>query len=343
MKKVSIEDIAQASGVSRGTVSRAFNQRSDIKAETRDKVLDIARKLNYIPNSSARGLAKGCSECVGIVVPDLLNPFLSEMVTYIERSARKHNLSTSLALTDDEITLQERILISMASGKVDGIIITPCESDESIKFLNWINTRIPIIALKQFEGLECDTVICNDTLASKLVLEHLIDLGHRRIAFLSPEAPVFSVEQRLNAYKRTLNSLEIEYEKHFICHSKTFDKEEFDFTKLVKSLLQMPVGERPTAIFAYDDIIALNLIVALENAGFSIPRDISVTGFDNISMGKLSRVPLTSVAASSTRLGEIAIDLLHNKLKNENEKVANITLIPKLFIRNSTAQVSLIC
>ena len=265
MKKVSIEDIAKATGVSRGTVSRAFNQRSDIKKETREKVLEIARKLNYLPNSSARGLAKGCSECVGIVVPDLLNPFLSEMVTYIERSVRKHNLSASLALTDGEMPLQEDIMMRMAAGKVDGIIITPCENPESVKLVNWINTRVPVVALKQFEGMECDTVICNDNLASKLILEHLLDLGHQRIAFASPVSPGWSVGQRFDAYKHTLNSLGIKYNKHFVCNSGKTSTENCGFDEMVKALLKMPPEERPTAIFAYDDIIALHLIRSEEH------------------------------------------------------------------------------
>lgn len=339
MKKISIEDIAKASGVSRGTVSRAFNQRSDIKKETRDKVLEIARKLNYLPNSSARGLAKGCSECVGIVVPDLLNPFLSEMVTYIERSARKHNLSASLALTDDDLTLQESIMMRMAAGKVDGIIITPCESPESVKLINWINSRMPVVALKQFDGMECDTVICNDNLASKLILQHLLELGHTRIAFASPNEPIWSVGQRLDAYKSTMKSLGVKYNKHFVCETGASAQEKCGLEKLAKTLLQMPQEERPTAIFAYDDIIALHLIVALKAAGLSVPEDISVAGLDNISMGELASVPLTTAAASSSRLGEVAIDILHNKLKNDSQKeVSNITLIPELFVRSSTAK-----
>ena len=231
MKKITIEDVAKASGVSRGTVSRAFNQRSDIKKGTRKKVLEIARDLNYLPNSSARGLAKGCSECIGIIVPDLLNPFFAEMVTFIEHSARKHNLSASLALTNGNLALQEEVMIRMASGQVDGIIITPCESNDSIKLLNWINNRIPVVALKNIDGLECDTVICNDNLATKLILEHLLKLGHKRIAFLSPELPLYSVEQRLNAYKSTLKSLELKYNRHFICDTEKFNKENYDLKK----------------------------------------------------------------------------------------------------------------
>ena len=339
MKKVSIEDVARASGVSRGTVSRAFNKRSDINKETRKKVLEIARDLNYLPNSSARGLAKGCSECVGIVVPDLLNPFLAEMVTFIERSARKHSLSASLALTDGDLTIQEEVMIRMASGPVDGIIITPCESNDSIKLLNWINTRIPVVALKNIDGLECDTVICNDSLAAKLILEHLLKLGHKRIAFLCPEVPLCSVGQRLGAYKSTLNSLGVEYNKHFICDTEKSNKENCDLGKVVKTLLKMSPEERPTAIFAYDDIIALHLIVALQNAGISVPEDMSVAGFDNISMGELASIPLTTVAADSARLGEVAIEILQNKLKKNNKKeVSNITLIPELFVRDSTAK-----
>ena len=108
---------------------------------------------------------------------------------------------------------------------------------------------------------------------------------------------------------------------------------------MVKNLLKLSKEERPTAIFAYDDIIALNLILALQNAGISVPEDISVAGFDNISMGELASVPLTTVAADTARLGEVAIEVIQNKLKHNNKKeVSNITLLSELFVRDSTAK-----
>ena len=339
-KKVTIEDIAKATGVSRGTVSRAFNQRSDINKNTRRKVLDAAQKLNYLPNPSARGLAKGKSECIGVVVPNLVNPFLAEMVTRIEASVRDHGMSAILGIVDQDIELQESVLVRMASGQVDGLLITPCEGLESIKQINWINKRIPVVSLKQFDGLECDTVMCNDNMAIKLIIEHLLELGHEKIVFVSPEIPEWSVKQRLNAFNNTLEMLNVKYRKHIQCSYGSHSDNDVVLASTVKELISLKKHEKVTAIVAYDDIIAMHLMKKLQDSGFPVPKSFSLAGIDNIAFSQFGPVSLTSAAADTGRLCEAAIEILINRLKNDNkDELRNVILKPKLFARESTLAV----
>ena len=336
-KKVTIEDIAEMTGFSRGTVSRAFNQCLDINKDTRRMILEAARKLNYLPNPSARGLAKGRSECIGIVVPNLKNPFLAEMVSNMETSARAHGLSAILGIFNHDIEAQENILMRMASGQVDGIIITPCESPESIKQLNWINSRIPVVSLKHFEGLDCDAVMSNDKMAVRLVIEHLLACGHKKIAIVSPLEPKWSVKERLEAYNNTLDNMDVDYRKHIVCENIESYENSIILRPVVDELIRLKKKDGVSAIIAYDDIIALQLIKKLQLRGLSIPNDFAVAGIDDISFAKLGAVALTSAGAETTRLCEVAIGILTDRiLSKKHDELRNVTLMPKLYSREST-------
>ena len=336
-KKVTIEDIAKMTGYSRGTVSRAFNQSVEINKDTRRKVLEAARKLNYFPNPSARGLAKGRSECIGIVVPDLKNPFLAELVSNMETAARQHGFSAILGIIDNSPEQQESILMRMASGQVDGIIITPCEHPDSIRQLNWINSRIPVISLKYFDGLDSDTVMSNDKMAVRMVLNHLVSSGHKKIAFVCPEAPKWSVKDRTDAYENALEMMGIEYQTRIKCPNIESHEDSSILAPVVDKLIKLKKDQQVSAILAYDDIIALHLIKKLQKRGLKVPEDFAVAGIDNISFGQLGAVALTSAAAEAGRLCEVAMEMLISRLKNkEQDEIRNITLKAKLYQREST-------
>ncbi|HBC86659.1 MAG TPA: hypothetical protein DCZ94_06885 [Lentisphaeria bacterium] len=335
--RISIDDIAKIAGVSRGTVSRAFNERSDISKKTRAKILEISRKHNYFPNNSARGLAKGKTECIGIVVPDLRNPFMPEMITAIEKAAKKHGFSALLSISDGNDETQSKILTRMAFGQVDGIITTPCETAESIRMLNSVNTKIPVVCLKNFDGLRCSSVSYNDRIGVQQLLEHLVGLGHMRIAFVSPPESQWTVSARYAAYDEILDSLKIKYRKNYELPP---DSNPTDIWKNVGKLIFDSSNRNiPTAILAFDDIIAVHVMKAAEAYGKKVPHDVSVAGFDNISFSAISSVPLTTVCVNRERLGETAMELLLRRLKDEikSEELHHIVLIPELVVRSSTA------
>lgn len=335
-KKVTIDEIAREVGVSRGTVSRAFNERSDINAKTREKVLRVAKELGYLPNTRARGLAKGRSECVGIVVPDITNPYLPEMVSSIERHARKRGFSCILGVSGDCVKLQSETVLRMASGQVDGIIMTPCEDSESVELMNLVSKRIPIIALKSLEGLECDVVMGHDKMALSLLIGHLADLGHERIAFLSPDAPRWTVKQRKDAFLEAIAQYKVPSKRHIMFPGDS------DLEKALHEIAKDFLGAKdaPTAVCAYDDIIAIRFIHELGKLGLKVPDDVSVTGFDDISFSEISAVPLTTVAVDSGRLGESAVETLCKRLEESPRRMEtrNIVLMPDLKVRGSTGK-----
>lgn len=339
-KKVSINDIAKLAEVSRGTVSRAFNDRSDINKKTREKVLSIAAELNYLPNQSARGLAKGTTESIGIIIPNFDNPFLTELVTEIERHARAENFSSLLSISHSDEKLQNKILLKMASGQVDGIVITPVEADKSVETINRISKVVPVVAMKNFEQLNCDTVMGDDILGVKIMTEHLISEGHQNVAFIVPAKQAsWTVRARVQEFNRFIETGKLTNGKIMEIPSI----EENYIEKLKNSLREIIKSkDSPTAFFAYDDIIALRTIHILKSEGYQIPKDFSVAGFDNISFSEISETPLSSISGNLSEIAENAVELLMKRIecsrkKRKQAKKKTRLIKPTLFIRQSSS------
>ncbi len=337
MKRVSIADVSLAVGLSRGTVSRAFNRnRSDISDETRKRILEVSRRMGYFPNLSARGLVKGTTECIGVVIPDLRNPFLCEMVTEIENFASEKGYSALLALNDGDFQTQEAILSKMAAGQVDGIIITPCEERRTIASLNRIARKKPMVCLKKFAGLRCDMVSFDDAMGVQIMVEHLMAKGHSRIAYLCPDEPEWTVALRRSSFTAAMKDAGL---RPRVVSTGDSEPGSAGFEKLVLELLE-PTA-RPTAIFAYDDFLAVHAIRILRGRGMKIPGDVSVAGFDNISLGELMEPRLSTVAIDGTALGKNAIETIFSKIEAKDDKferLHDVRLIPKLVERDSVSE-----
>ncbi len=340
--KVTIYDIASAAGVSRGTVSRAFNGNTDINSETRQRIFDTAKRLHYVPNMNARGLAKGTTECIGVIMPDVLNPYISELVGVIEKSARAVGFSTHIALTHNDAELQQKLLLRMASGQVDGIIITPCESDESVRQINMINAKIPIVSLKFREKLECDTVMGADSDGIRMIMEHLHSAGAKKVAFLTISGQDWTHLERHEAYLSTAKKLGLDYTKtESIDYSEGWEEMEKDVIRIVASLFKRK-DNAPDAILAYDDILALVVINALRHSGIKVPDDVLVAGFDNIRLASVANMTLTSASVESSDIARFAIDILTQRLNSSSSsKVRHVRISPRLYVRDSTSRETL--
>jgi DNA-binding LacI/PurR family transcriptional regulator len=334
---MNINDVAKASGVSRGTVSRAFNERSDINAKTRERVLKIADKMGYVPNANARGLAKGRTDCVGVVVPDLVNVFFAEQVSAIEQQLREHGKTAILGLTHGRAEDERNILNRMVSGQVDGIIMTPGESESSIQFINEVNRRLPIVSLKDFSGLQCTTLMGDDRRGIHLAMNHLTSLKHRHIAFACHSDQQWSAHERLLAYREIIASKGLATE--LVITVPPLDQPTFEaaLRAQVRQLFADKAANSPTAIVAFDDMIAIYLIRALIGIGIRVPEEVSVAGFDNIRFAAMSEVPLTSVATSSDDLGTHAVRLLLAAIQRKMTEPVHTRLPMRLHIRKSTA------
>lgn len=332
---ITLADIAKSLGVSKMTVSRAINNDPKIKAETRERVMQVARQMNYRPNHYARGLATNRSYLLGFVVPDLMHSYYAEIAKAVESIARPAGYEILLCTTEENAA-KEVAEVAALRHRTDGLIIASAVAASNVRVYREMiqeGTRLVLLD-RHFERLACPSVITNNIRVGLLATEHLISLGHRRIGHLcGPDVRV--AEDRLEGYKQALTNHKIQYEDRLV---RTCGFLENDGYKAMRSWIAE--GGLPSAVFAANDPTAIGAIHALFDAGLRVPEDVAITGAGNIHYGDLLRVPLTTVGWDVTQMGQDAARLLIEAIASSRNsakpKVYSPTVIhPRLIVRRS--------
>lgn len=344
MKKPTSRDVAKLAGVSQSTVSFVLNSRKDIiiSEQTRQKVLEAVKQLNYMPNQFAKGLKTNKSNLIGLIVPTITNPYYPMLTQHIEEYAASRGYNILLCNTYRKIDNEEFYLNLMAEKSVDGIIYGFTPSFPQIA-LN-ISTRIPVVIIgEKHEGIKISTVALNSFMAGQLVAQHLVELGHKKIAFVT--SPLnglsHSRQQRLQGIISKLK--EHGLEKHLIVKAESYENESNDSTyeievgyKLTTALL---VQKEITAIIGVNDMVAFGALNAVRDHGLKVPDDISICGFDNIYLSRVIHPNITSVDHYAAQRSRLAVDILIDKSNNEANKVYRVEYEPQLVVRESTGVV----
>lgn len=329
---VTIKDVAKAAGVSPSTVSRALNNSPLISEKTRTHVRQVAEMLGYERNELARGLVTGASKALGLIVPDIANPFFAEIAKGVSDVAHAHGYGVLLCTTEGDLTREARYLRFLRGKRVDGLILTAVTADDP-NVSELLNSPIPFILVSRLvRGLDVPFVIGDDRLGARLVIEHLVKLGHRAIAFIGGPADVQSSQDRMSEFLKVLKEYGLSVRRGWAVFA--------DFTQAAgreaaQRLLQS--RPRPTAIFAANDVIALGVMEAAESLGVSIPEDLSLVGYDDISYAALPRIQLTTVAQPAYAMGQIATEYLLAVYKENEQELLQCMLPPRLVIRKTTA------
>ncbi len=316
------------------TVSRVINNKGFTSVETKKKVLEAIKELDYKPNILARSLVTKESRFITIVLPDIANPFFPEMVKEAEDIARRNKYIILLGDTEGRKEIEKEYSEAAINRMSDGIIlVAPRMDDESIIK---INDKIPMVLVDR--PIECKDIaqinIDNFT-GAVLAMEHLIGLGHKQIGFLSGSRDIPASLEREKGYVKTLKKYDMTSQNKLIIEGDWSFKSGRDaFDNFFSS---QPV---PTAIFASNDLMALGLIQRAQEMNIKIPKDLSIVGFDDILMAALVNPPLTTVRQPRLKMGKIAIELLINKLQKKLDIKNNILLKNKLIIRNSTGEIA---
>jgi len=315
------------------TVSKALRDEPDVSAGTKAKIKALAQQMGYVPDSSAQGLRTRTTKLFGLVIPAATNPIYARLVFAIEERAHELGYDVLLTQTMNKADREDACLRRLLSRRVDGLFITPVyrfEADARI-YQEILVRKTPAILLgppapfcKSFASIEVEELA-----ASFSVTKHLIELGHKKIAyFTGPPAAPWSHE-RFEGYRRAHREagLEVDDKMVFAAGSTVEDG--------AKVTLQMlNEGCRPTAIQAVSDLVAIGCAETLIQKGIKIPRDISIAGFGNILAAEYYRVPLTTVSQPKYRLGIAAVDLMMSLLRGE--KAVARRLPAELVIRQST-------
>lgn len=330
-----IRDVAELAGVHPSTVSRVINNDSRISEKTKNKVLLIIKKLGYTPNAIARGLKIKRTYTLGMLIPDITNPFFAEIARGVEDAANANGFNIILCNTDDKLK-KERIYLEILKGKrVDGLILgTAHIKDKSIIELE--KKKFPYILLsRNIEGLDKNCVIVDDVAGGIIVTEYLIKLGHRRIAHITGPPTVRVANNRLEGYKFALEKHQIEYYEELV--------EEGDFRikggyQAMKKFLELP--EPPTAIFAANDLLALGAMQAIQKKKYHIPEDFCIIGFDDIRLASFVYPPLTTIRQPMLEMGALAVKMLLKIIEEGEFNQRKIVLKPKLIIRESCRKIN---
>lgn len=327
-KRATIKDVAALAGVSAATVSRALDDRPEISSETKERVRSACAQLGYVPNAAARGLAGHATHTIGLVLPDISNPYFSGMATAIEEAAAAHGcrvfLSNSLRKEDREL----RAIENLVARQVDGILVNPVSPESQLRHREVLG-GLPCVCLGANHDSSCSYVMADNVAGAYAAARYLIRLGHRDILFLGGRTTSRTREQRIRGFRRALAEAGLEGRELPAPPNVTLMRQ-----WSYETALELLKGPLPDAIFAYSDMTALKVLEAAEERGVRIPEDLSVVGYDNIAFGALPRIDLTTVSQHKYRQGQIAVERLLEKINGSRAHTEDI-LEPELIIRST--------
>jgi LacI family transcriptional regulator len=330
-----LKDIAKLAGVSHTTVYRALNDKPRISQSTKERIISIARELNYQPNVLAQSLVLGRTKTLGLVITTIVNPFYPELAKGIEDTARSLGYSIILCSTNFDPSLEKQYIDMLRSRGVDGIIFTSAHIyDPNITSL--VEDRFPLILVnRRVYGNplmdSVDYVVVENTKGGFLAVEHLIRMGHERIGVISGPSDSSAAVERLEGVRKAF----IEYD----LNPASLQVLEGDFLKLsgyeaAEEFLAM--GDPPSAIFGINDYMALGALEAILDSGLRVPEDVALIGFNNIEFSSLKTVELSTIGQRKYEMGSIAVHTLIERIeRGDGDRARQITLEPDLIIRKS--------
>ena len=329
-KRVTIQDVACEAGVSRQTVSRAINDRDGINPKTRARILAIVERMGYRPSSIARGLVTQRTRTLGLVIPDVANPFFSEVARGTEHTAYTEGYTVFLCNTDENSQRELAILNLLEEQRVDGIVLCSSRLDEDT--LRRMLARPPTVVLvnRQLEGTDVGTVMLEDKRGGQMLTRHLIATGHRAIGFLAGPPASTSGGQRAEGYFAALAEAGLSHDPGWI--QPCAPTVQGGYTAAHALLTHHP---ELTALFCYNDLVAVGTLQACADLGRSVPDDLSVVGFDDIPLAALVTPPLTTCRVPRYDVGARAMRLLLDHINGDTDEGKTIFLRPELVIRAS--------
>ncbi|MFN2161760.1 MAG: LacI family DNA-binding transcriptional regulator, partial [Candidatus Promineifilaceae bacterium] len=327
-----IKDVANRAGVSISTVSHVINNSRAVSEESRQRVEEAMAELDYQPNTLARSLRRQQTQSIGMIVPDIANPFFAEIARGIEDSSFQQNYSIILCNSEGDLEKQVAYTNLLIQNQVAGIVFVAAGvSTELVEDLQ--HREVPLVVVdRAVPRVEVNSVMTNHNQGGRLATQHLIDLGHRRIACISAGSGLSPSADRVTGYMETLWENNMPVNKKLIMHG---DFQYESGYKAVHTLLDLP--EPPTAVFACNDLMAVGCISAAAERGLRVPQDLSVVGFDNVRLASFTNPPLTTVSQPMRQIGTLALELLMERINDIDSPVRIEQLDTELVVRRTTA------
>ena len=329
-----MKDVAKLAGVSLGTVSAVLNGKQTVKKQNYNQVMQAVQQLGYQPNLLARSMRTSVSGTVGLIIPDVSNPYYPELARGVEDVVREAGMTLFLCNSDRSTEKEWNYAQALAQKQVDGLIIAkPRMSTDQLRTLQR-SCKIVLVDSAETDLDDFDMINVDNCVGSANAVRHLISCGHRKIAFLSGSLEAYSMSQRLDAYCSVLRENGIDFCEQWVRICDYSWRSAYD---AALDLLALP--DPPTAIFAGNDIMAFGAIRAVFDSGLRVPNDISVCGFDDILMAGMMVPALTTVHQPKYEIGIQSATLLLRKIRSETAAVYHKELATNLVLRDSVAAV----
>ncbi|WP_126994169.1 LacI family DNA-binding transcriptional regulator [Thermosipho globiformans] len=327
MNKPSIKEVAKKAGVSISTVSRVLNNSAPVSKELRKRVENAIKELGYFPSNIAKSLRKGKTKTIGFILPDITNPFFADIVRGAEDFLRKKGYTLILCNSDQNSEQEIQLLETLISKHIDGLLFTGTGSF-NLLLEEKIKKGLKVVFLDRIiQGINASYVIVDNKKGMELLLDFLIKNGHKSFIFINGNKETFSAKIRYEVFMEKMKNAKLEYKHYFTNFS--YDAG-YKFAKEIKDL--------PHAIVCGNDLIAYGVIDAIEEKGYRVPDDVSVTGFDDILFSKHFKPPLTTVRQPKYRMGMKAAELIIKIIEENKSLNRGIILEPELIIRKSTKE-----
>lgn len=335
---VRMKDVAALAGVSLGTVSNVVNSPTLVSEETRQRVQEAIAKLGWVPNESARQLKAGRSRAIGMVVMDLANPFFTGLILGADEYVQERGYFVQVSNSANRADREQAHLELLEQQRVGGVLLAPISGlSPQVRQLT-ARRGIPVVTLHQAGGTaDVCSVAVDDVEGGQMAVQHLIDQGHTRIALVGGSDSSRRVrDRRTGARIARATGRPVEL---LVVPTPSLDAE--SGTVAAHELTRLPARERPTAVFAANDLVAIGVLQGLLSQGVRVPEDVAVVGYDDVLYAASSAVPLSSVRQPSTALGRRAAELLFEEMlavgQDEEHHHQVVRFRPELVVRRSSS------
>lgn len=330
---VTIKDVALRAGISYSSVSRAMNGKPGISKENRERILTIAKSMGYMPNNLARGLVNRRTSTIGLIIPDIINPFFPEIARGIDDAAEEQGYTLTLCNSGWDIEKERRYIDLLAERKIDGLVILPvCDASTQI-VMERFGVDFPVVFLTdvQVQSRGSVSIAVDNRKGAALVVEHFARQGRTRIAFIGGRQGLTGVDARLDGFLEAMGQAGLPVDHSLVIH-KGFGFE----SGRVAAREMAAAGNLPDAVFAENDDIALGVLQGLRESSVEVPATTAVAGFDDIPTASLHGIELTTVRQPKYQLGRMAFEyLIRQIVKDQGAEGRNILLEPELVVRKT--------
>ncbi len=327
-----IKDVAALAGVSFTTVSHVLNNTRPVSAQARARVLAAVDEIGYLPSAVARSLRRSETKIVGVLVPNVRNPFFAELVVGVEEWCRQAGYSVFLCNSDNDPKHQQSYLRTLLEKRIDGLLLSSAGDTDALA-TTFRHASVPVVTVDRLvPGARADRVSVNNQAGAMAAVRHLMSLGHRRIGCVSGPAEFEVTQERVAGWRAALQDEGVQPDDAWLIES--------DFStaggyEAVKTLLAR--APALTAVFTSNDLMAMGALRAAAESGRSVPRELSVVGFDGIELGSYIYPAITSVGCSIRDLGREAGRALIERIENPQAPFKDLQLTPQLVLRESTS------